>query len=117
LGKDNFIETLINGQIAPLGYDPMGLTNSPIQVTNSVGGYVATHVYGWTEFNVDRHSKALTVTTYGIPPYTYDQLQANTAAVVGQQPTVWQTFSVQPVIGADFGKRCDREEDEDEYED
>ena len=117
LDKDNFIETLINGQTAPLGYDPMGLTNSPIQVTNSAGGYVATHVYGWTEFNVDRDSKALTVTTYGIPPYTYDQLQANTAAVVSQQPTVWQTFSVQPVIGADFGKRCDREEDEDEHED
>jgi len=114
LGKDNFIESLINGQTKPLGYDPMGLTNSPIQVTNSVGGYVATHVYGWTEFNIDRDSKALTVTTYGIPPYTYDQLQANTAAVVGQQPTVWQTFSVQPVIGADFGKRCDRDEDEHE---
>jgi alkaline phosphatase D len=117
LGKDNFIEGLVNGQTAPLGYDPVGLTNSPIQVTNSVGGYVATHVYGWTEFNVDRDSKALTVTTYGIPSYSYDQLQANTAAVVGQQPAVWQTFSVQPVIAADFGKRCERgEDDEDEDE-
>lgn len=115
LGKDNFVETLINGQTTTLGYDPVGLTNSPIQVTNSVGGYVATHVYGWTEFNVDRDSKALTITTYGIPPYTYDQLQANPAAVVGQQPTVWQTFSVQPVIGADFGGLCaSAEGDEDE---
>jgi 3-phytase/alkaline phosphatase D len=117
LGKDNFIEALVNGQTTPLGYDPVGLASSPIQVTKSTGGYVATHIFGWTEFNVDRDSKALTVTTYGVPSYTYDQLQANTAAVVGQQPTVWQTFSVQPVIGADFGRRCDSgEDDEGEHE-
>jgi len=117
LGKDNFIEQLVNGQVTQLGYDPVGLNNSNIQVSSSAGGYVATHIYGWTEFNVDRDSKALTVTTYGIPSYTYDQLQANTAAVVGQQPAVWQTFSVQPVIGADFGKRCGGgDDDEGEHE-
>jgi 3-phytase/alkaline phosphatase D len=112
LGKDNFIESLVNGQIAPLGYDPVGLTNSPIQVTSSTGGYVATHIYGWTEFQVDRDSKALTVTTYGIPSYTYDQLHANPAAVTGLQPAVWQKFEVAPVIGADFGRSCDADEDE-----
>ncbi len=99
LGKDNFIESLVNGQTSQLGYDPVGLNNSNIQVSNSIGGYVATHIYGWTEFNVDRDSKALTITTYGIPSYTYAELHANTAAVTGRQPTVWQQFQVQPVIG------------------
>jgi 3-phytase/alkaline phosphatase D len=113
LGKDNFIEALVNGQTAQFGYDPVGLTNSPIQVSNSVGGYVATHIYGWTEFNVDHDSKALTITTYGIPSYTYDELNANTSAVVDQQPTVWQTFSVLPVIGPDFASDCDVDEDGD----
>jgi 3-phytase/alkaline phosphatase D len=112
LGKDNFIEALVNGQTGPLGYDPVGLNNSAIQVSNSIGGYVATHIYGWTEFNVDRDSKALTVTTYGIPSYTYAELHTNTAAVTGRQPTVWQRFQVQPVIGADYGHGCDGDDHE-----
>jgi len=117
LGKDNFIEQLVNGQVTQLGYDPVGLNNSNIQVSSSAGGYVATHIYGWTEFNVDRDSKSLTVTTYGIPSYTYDQLQANTAAVVGSQPAVWQSFSVLPVIGPDFGRSCRGGDDDHEGDD
>jgi hypothetical protein len=117
LGKDNFIEALVNGQTGQLGYDPVGLTNSPIQVSSSTGGYVATHIYGWTEFNVDRNSKALTVTTYGIPSYTYAQLYANPAAVVALQPSVWQSFSVLPVIGPDFGKSCRGDDDDHGHDD
>jgi 3-phytase/alkaline phosphatase D len=106
LGKDNFIEQLVNGQIVPLGYDAMGLTGSNIQVSYSLGGYVATSIYGWTEFEVDRDSKALTITTYGIDAYTYDDLQTKRADVVAREPSVWQRFRVQPVIGPDYGKSC-----------
>jgi 3-phytase/alkaline phosphatase D len=106
LGKDNFIEQLVNGQIVPLGYDPIGLINSNIQVLSSSGGYVATHVYGWTEFDIDRDSKALTITTYGIDSYTYEDLQSNRAAVIDRQPMVWQRFSVAPVVGAAAGVSC-----------
>ena len=106
VGKDQFIETLVNGQVVPLGYDPVGLTNSSIQATLVTGGYVATSIYGWSEFEIDRDSKALTITTYGIDAYSYDDLQANRTAVVSRQPTVWQKFRVQPVIGSDTGKSC-----------
>jgi 3-phytase/alkaline phosphatase D len=106
IGRDNFIEFLVDQQIVPLGYDPLGLVNSNIQVSYSMGGYVATNIYGWSEFEVDRDSKALTITTYGINSYTYDDLQTKRNEVVNRQPTVWQKFVVQPVIGSDTGKSC-----------
>lgn len=106
IGKDNFIEQLVNQQVVPLGYDPVGLTNSNIQVNSSFGGYVATHIYGWTEFDIDRDSKALTVTTYGIDSYTYDDLQANPAAVTSRQPVVWQRFEVAPVFDSESRRSC-----------
>jgi len=106
LGKDNFIEGLVNQQMAPLGYDPLGLTNSSIQVSSSTGGYVATHIYGWTEFDIDRDSKALTVTTYGIDSYTYADLQADSTDVISRQPVVWQSFRIEPVIGSNSAGNC-----------
>jgi 3-phytase/alkaline phosphatase D len=90
----------------PLSYDPLDLTNSNIQVQSSTGGYVATHIYGWTEFDVDRATKELTVTTYGIPSYSYADLQANTAEVIGRQPTVWQRFTLAPSAVAETGRFC-----------
>ena len=67
-GKDAFVRSLVDGGLAPLGYNPIGLENSSIPATLLQGSYVATHVYGWSEFEIDAATHALTVTTWGVDP-------------------------------------------------
>ena len=93
--RDGFVQTLIDNAIAPLGYDTLGLQGSPIAATLVTGSYVAAHTFGWTEFAIDAATQALTVTTYGIAPYTEADL-ANPAAVLARVPQVVQQFVVQP---------------------
>ena len=95
-GRDAFVANLIDGVIAPLGYDPIGLQNSPIAASLSVGGWVAAHTFGWTEFAIDAASQSLTITTWGIDPYTEQQLLADPASVLARTPQVVQQFVVQP---------------------
>lgn len=83
--KDAFVQQLVDGQLTQLGYDTIGLAGSPINATLVSGGYVATHVYGWTEFEIAPQSGALTVTTYGIDP-----------AAANPSPAIVSQFIVQP---------------------
>jgi 3-phytase/alkaline phosphatase D len=87
--KDAFVERLINTQIATLRYDPLGLDPAFLMK----GGYVAAHVFGWTEFDIDRVSRALTITTYGIEPYSQTDL-ATPNSVVHRQPEIVSQFRV-----------------------
>ena len=103
-GKDAFIKQIVDGGLQPLGYDPLGLDNN-LAVANGkidakllVGDYVATHVYGWTQFDVDATTQKLTVTTYGIPYYTAEDVLANPAAITSLTPTVVSQFEVNPTF-------------------
>ena len=103
-GKDAFIKQIVDGGLQPLGYDPVGLdknlaiANGKIDATLLVGDYVATHVYGWTQFDVDATTQKLTVTTYGIPYYTAEDVLANPAAITSLTPTVVSQFEVNPTF-------------------
>jgi 3-phytase/alkaline phosphatase D len=92
--KDDFIAALINQQVTALGYDPLGLAGSNVPATLQVGGYEAMHTFGWTKFEIVPATGALTVTTYGIAPYTYDDLQTDPAAIVARQPAIVSKFTV-----------------------
>ncbi|MBC8076262.1 MAG: alkaline phosphatase D family protein, partial [Chloroflexales bacterium] len=95
-GKDEFLRTLIDTQLTPLGYDKVGLAGSDINATLTIGGYVAAHVFGWTEFEIDRATQKLTVRTYGIDSYTQAQLNADPASIAGRVPAVVSEFVVTP---------------------
>jgi phosphodiesterase/alkaline phosphatase D-like protein len=101
--KDDFIKQIVNGGLSSLGYDPVGLnTNLPqadglIQANLLKGDYVATHTYGWTEFDIDQRTQKLTVTTYGINSYSEAELLKNPGAITGLMPTVVSQFEVLPV--------------------
>ncbi len=103
-GKDAFIKQIVNAGLQPLGYDPIGLdANLPIaagkiDATLLQGDYVATHVYGWTQFDIDQETQVLTVTTYGIQPYTEAELRANPAAIISRRPEVVSQFQVTPTL-------------------
>jgi phosphodiesterase/alkaline phosphatase D-like protein len=100
--KDDFVKQLINAQLAPLGYDPVGLNaNLPaaqglIDATLLQGDYVAGQTYGWTAFDIDPSTQKLTVTTYGIAPYTEAELKANPAEIAARQPQIVSQFAVNP---------------------
>ncbi|MFB2838243.1 alkaline phosphatase D family protein [Floridanema evergladense] len=95
-GKEQFIQQLINGSLTPLGYDSIGLQNSPVNATLLRGSYTATSTYGWTEFEINPQTQQLRVITYGIEPYTEAQLKANPSAIIDRRPTVVSEFVVNP---------------------
>jgi phosphodiesterase/alkaline phosphatase D-like protein/predicted AlkP superfamily pyrophosphatase or phosphodiesterase len=101
-GKNAFIKNIVDGGLAPLGYDPLGLDKNLAQANGLInakllqGDYVATESYGWTEFNIDKNTQKLTVTTYGIDPYSRTELEANPAAITSRVPKIVSQFEVTP---------------------
>jgi uncharacterized repeat protein (TIGR01451 family) len=103
-GKDAFIKGVVDGGLQQLGYDPLGLDRNLTQANGLInakllqGDYVATHVYGWTDFNIDQQTQKLTVTTYGIDSYTRAELEANPSAINSRQPRIVSQFEVAPSV-------------------
>jgi myo-inositol-hexaphosphate 3-phosphohydrolase/phosphodiesterase/alkaline phosphatase D-like protein len=98
--KDDFIKQIVDNGLTPLGYDPVGLNNNLPQAEGLInakllqGDYIASHTYGWTEFNIDAETQKLTLTTYGIEAYTREELEANPNAVISRQPKIVSQFEV-----------------------
>ncbi len=106
---ESFIQGLINGVLTqanaalaatPFGanfYDPLGLDGSGIPATLLAGGWTATHTYGWTEFEIDADTQALTVTTWGVPYYDIVALTSDPAAIAALDPVIVSRFQVAAV--------------------
>lgn len=95
--KEAYMQGLLNAQITPLGYDPIGLQGSNIPATLLQGGYSATNTFGWTEFDIDPVTQELLVTTWGILPYTEAELLASPSAITSRDPFIVSQFKVTPV--------------------
>jgi 3-phytase/alkaline phosphatase D len=95
-GKDVIVEILGNFQMGIFGYDPFGLSGSSIDAQLLFGRYVAAHVYGWTEFEIEPTSQRLTVTVWGIEPYTANDLASDPDGVLARVPQVVSRFRVTP---------------------
>ncbi len=67
--KNAAIRGLVDAQVTPLGYSPLGLEDSQVQARFVSGGPVQAFSYGWTEFEVLPASQDLRITTYGIAPH------------------------------------------------
>ncbi len=102
VGKDAFIKNIVNGGLVPLGYDPLGLDNNLPQANGAIdakllqGDYLATNTYGWTEFNIDKTTQKLTVTTYGVDAYSRAQIEADPTKYANQTPKIVSQFEVNP---------------------
>jgi hypothetical protein len=107
--KDAFIKTLLDGVLADpyagtalqglVQYDPLGLEGSDIPFANLMPTdyAVKTHVYGWTEFAIDRKTQALTVSTFGVAPYDAAMLASGGPAIAALEPVLVSQFAVQAV--------------------
>lgn len=94
--RDDFIKAYLNRQFARMGHSPVGLADSRLDAELLQGDYIAVHSYGWTEFAIDRASQALTVTTYGVPPYTAEQMAQNAGRILATPPRIVSQFVVHP---------------------
>ena len=94
--KDAFVLGFVDELLALLGYDAVGLAGAPVEAQLLAGDYVSLHAYGWTEFAVDAGTQQLTVTTYGIDPYTADDLAATPDQVTARVPAIVSQFVVTP---------------------
>ena len=94
--RDDFAKEILNRELRATGYDEVGLDGSPIDATLLAGDYAALHTYGWTEFEIDVATQALTVTTYGIPVYDEDDLANALENVLAQDMKIVSQFVVNP---------------------
>lgn len=94
--KDVFVQQLIDAQMTPFGYDPLGIEpESGIDATLIEGGYVAAHVFGWTELEIAPTTHNLRITTYGIDAYGVNDA-SNPASYIGREPAIVSQFEVRP---------------------
>jgi alkaline phosphatase D len=94
--QNQFIENFINNRLISLEYDPIGLAGSEINAELTEGSYTAVHSFGWTEFVINPQTQDLTVTTYGVRPYTQTEVTATPGFVVNRLPEVVSQFVVIP---------------------
>lgn len=94
--KDLFVELALDLGLAFYGYDGVGLSGSTVNATLLTGSYIAAHVYGWTELEVDAGTQRLTVTVYGVAPYDTADIETDPAAILARQPSVVSRFIVTP---------------------
>jgi hypothetical protein len=97
VAKDQYVREVLDYRTETLfGYDPIGLENSPIDAELLQGEYLAVHTYGWTEFEIAPLTGELTVTTYGLEPYTEADLLADPLSIVSAEPEIVSQFQVSP---------------------
>ena len=95
--KEAIMEALTNAQVGALNYPLLGLDNQEeIDAELLEGTWTATSTFGWTEFEIDQATQVLTITTYGIEPYSPQEIIDNTDEVLAREPQVVQKFTVTP---------------------
>jgi phosphodiesterase/alkaline phosphatase D-like protein len=95
--KNAALQALINKQLEALGYSPIGLQdNSLIKAKLTKGGSSALFSFGWSRFDIEAKTHELKITTYGIEPYTAEELVADSASIIKRQPKVLSQLHVKP---------------------
>ena len=94
--KNAFVRQVVDDRIVPLGYSPIGLEDSNIDAQLLQGSYIGAQNYGWSEFEIDPVTQQLTVTTYGVEPYTAEEIGADPGAIATQTPFIANQFVVNP---------------------
>jgi 3-phytase/alkaline phosphatase D len=77
------------------GYPTLGLDNGRINLLSSEGEMLLGHSFGWTEFDIAADG-VLTMTTYGVPAYDYETIQADPSAILARQPEVFNRLVIAP---------------------
>jgi 3-phytase/alkaline phosphatase D len=98
-GRDRLLADWLNGLLVWWGYDPIGLEGSGIPARLLAGDWVSMHTFGWTEFEIDKQTQELRVTTWGIDWYDQAQVLSDPDGVLRREPQVVSEFLVAPAPG------------------
>ncbi len=95
--KNAAMQSLMDSTLTPLGYTPIGLQdNNRINAKLVKGSNTALFSFGWSKFDINPKTNALTITTYGIDPYTAQNLADNSAEVKSRKPEILSRLQVIP---------------------
>ena len=95
--KDALLEDLFNRVVLTLqGFTPLGLEDSLINFERVKGGWLVGHTFGWTEFEVAPDTEKLTITTWGIPAYSPDQVASDPDSILALVPEVMSQLIITP---------------------
>lgn len=104
--KNAALRGLVDAQVTPLGYSPVGLEDSGLEARFLSGGPVQVFSYGWTEFEVAAGTQELRITTYGIPAHKVPNAEtllltpgiASELAVAPERPRLRVTREASSVV-------------------
>jgi alkaline phosphatase D len=95
--KNAAMQGLIDQQLNNLGYTPIGLQdNNLIKAKLKKGSNAALFSFGWTRFDIGNGNHTLKITTYGIEPYTAQNLANDSAEVINRKPEIVSQLMVYP---------------------
>ena len=90
--QDAVFESALNQMLDDNGYTNTGLEDSNLTFSLLQGRWVRANEFGWGEFQVDPVTEVLTVTIWGIDPYT----PSGAAGAASSVPQVLTRFTVTP---------------------
>lgn len=96
IGQDKQVAWAMNILLERWGLTRIGLDDAPIRATLLEGSWDSLHAFGWTEFDIDATTQALTVTTYGVDWYDTADLAERPFDVLALTPEVVSRFIVAP---------------------
>ncbi|MEQ1544756.1 alkaline phosphatase D family protein [Methyloglobulus sp.] len=95
--KNAAMHDLIDQQLNSLGYTSIGLQdNRLIKSKLKQGSNAALFSFGWTRFDIKPDNHSLKITTYGIEPYTAQDLSTKSAEIISRQPKIVSQLLVSP---------------------
>ncbi|MDX1992489.1 MAG: alkaline phosphatase D family protein [bacterium] len=96
--KDEVLVGLFNRFVMGLeGFDSIGFEGASFNAELTQGSYIAGHTFGWTEFEIEAGTGLLTITTYGVPAYSREALEADAEGVLSRPVEVINQIVATPL--------------------
>ncbi len=96
VGRDGLVEFSSRVLLERFGLPIAGFDGSPIAARRLIGGPVAVHTYGWTEFEINAQTQCLGITTWGVDWYGPADLLLDAAGVARRRPRIVSQYVVAP---------------------
>lgn len=97
--KNTAMQGLLDVSLKGMGYSAIGLQdNERIAATLLKGGNTALFSFGWSKFDIAPKTHELKITTYGITPYSAEEMTQNKVDIMNRAPEVMNQLLVKPQL-------------------
>jgi phosphodiesterase/alkaline phosphatase D-like protein len=96
--KDAMLQDIFNTIVLGMqGFTPLGLDDSLIDWQRAQGEtWVVGHTFGWCEFEIAPETETLTITTWGVPAYSPEQVASDPDSILGLTPEIMNQLVITP---------------------